>query len=418
MKKFVSTLLSSVVLSSLPVMGAASESSEAAAKTVMIGGLEVPCFNEGGKAIKWRLKMGSSITPEVKDQLRAHLSKIAVDFDKLISKGINVLDPAYNDIFTNISFRAFMKRGPKFIDQVCQLIEHNWIKTLNLNANNIDDADAKKISEMLAKSTSLESLSLGSNVIDTAGMCALADSLKSNTTLKSLALSFNKSEVKYDKPPYKMNPIAVDVLVDMLSVNTSLETLAINQIGVQGSAIIGEALGKNSIHLKHLDLSCQRNFSEIGDAGVNHIAAGLKTNTTLKSIDLTGNEIGARGAQYLADALRANETLENLSLGCNDIGDSGFIAIIDALEEKNRTLRSVSLHGKIGESAAWKLASMIKKNPVIEKIYAQMMFSDRSAIGIADAVEGNPNIKYICMGVKSDKTKEAIRKQLGTRVGM
>ncbi|KAF9386232.1 hypothetical protein CPB97_003913 [Podila verticillata] len=49
----------------------------------------------------------------------------------------------------------------------------------------------------------------------------------------------------------------------------------------------------------------------------------LKTNSTLTTLDLSGNSIGNNGVQALAEALKTNSTLATLELQNNSIGDTG-----------------------------------------------------------------------------------------------
>jgi len=47
----------------------------------------------------------------------------------------------------------------------------------------------------------------------------------------------------------------------------------------------------------------------IGDEGVKQLAIALKTNTTLKILNLAYNRIENHGAKYLADALKINQVM-------------------------------------------------------------------------------------------------------------
>jgi Ran GTPase-activating protein (RanGAP) involved in mRNA processing and transport len=60
-----------------------------------------------------------------------------------------------------------------------------------------------------------------------------------------------------------------------------------------------------------------------GDKEAQLLAAVLRENTTIQSLDLSVNAIQNEGAMYLAQALRGNRTLRKLKLCHNMIGAPG-----------------------------------------------------------------------------------------------
>merc|ERR1712003_501997 len=61
-----------------------------------------------------------------------------------------------------------------------------------------------------------------------------------------------------------------------------------------------------------------------GAQGAQEIADALRENSTLTTLDLSGNNVKDEGAVSLADALEVNKTLSTLSLSSNYIGDVTF----------------------------------------------------------------------------------------------
>jgi hypothetical protein len=57
------------------------------------------------------------------------------------------------------------------------------------------------------------------------------------------------------------------------------------------------------------------------------IAAALKGDASLQSLDIGGNNIGPEGIAAVAEALRGNENLATLELGYNPIGEAGAKAL-------------------------------------------------------------------------------------------
>lgn len=62
-----------------------------------------------------------------------------------------------------------------------------------MSSNNINDAGAKALAEMLKGNTTLESLELNSNGIEYDGAVAIAEAIVENTSLKVLALRYART---------------------------------------------------------------------------------------------------------------------------------------------------------------------------------------------------------------------------------
>ena len=108
-----------------------------------------------------------------------------------------------------------------------------------------------------------------------------------------------------------------------------------------------------------LDLSSCRILAD----GAKALAEILKTNTTLREINLWGNNIGNEGVIKLAGALRENKTLTKLNLGWNNIDDAGAKALAEALRENN-TLQKLNLSGNNIEDVGFlALAEAAIENP-------------------------------------------------------
>ena len=74
----------------------------------------------------------------------------------------------------------------------------------------------------------------------------------------------------------------------------------------------------------------------------NTVILGLKSNISLKELNLYQSNIGVEGAKALADALKTNTKLTKLDLVFNKIENEGAIALASALE-KNQTLTEINL---------------------------------------------------------------------------
>jgi Ran GTPase-activating protein (RanGAP) involved in mRNA processing and transport len=75
---------------------------------------------------------------------------------------------------------------------------------------------------------------------------------------------------------------------------------------------------------------------------VEPIAEALKTNKSLKILNLSRNRIRDQGATALSFALRINDTLESLDVSWNEIGAPGAVSIADTLLV-NQTLLDLNI---------------------------------------------------------------------------
>jgi predicted nucleic acid-binding Zn-ribbon protein len=87
----------------------------------------------------------------------------------------------------------------------------------------------------------------------------------------------------------------------------------------------------------------------------------LKTNTTLKELDLGYNGIGDAGGKAFAEMLKTNTTLKALDLSDNGIGDAGGKALAEMLKT-NTTLTALYLMEKIGVQLMRDIRELIKQN--------------------------------------------------------
>ena len=101
----------------------------------------------------------------------------------------------------------------------------------------------------------------------------------------------------------------------------------------------------------------------------NTVILGLKSNISLKELNLYQSNIGVEGAKALADALKTNTKLTKLDLVFNKIENEGAIALASALE-KNQTLTEINLaNNMIGDEGAIALAKALETNISVRKIY-------------------------------------------------
>ena len=137
-------------------------------------------------------------------------------------------------------------------------------------------------------------------------------------------------------------------IAEKLRTNKSLRELQLYTCGLtsEGVGYVAKALAVNN-SLEMLNLG----GNKIEDEGVNHLASALRVNRSLKSLELSSCGMTDRGLKHITDSLQHNQSLEELKLynfqnqkQLNDITVNG--AAIDGLFDtigKTSTLRSLLL---------------------------------------------------------------------------
>ena len=151
----------------------------------------------------------------------------------------------------------------------------------------------------------------------------------------------------------------LDVLYQVIEQSTVLEKL---DVGVNHLTLadgkFANAIGKNTT-IKRLWLT----DNNINVQGTRHLANALKENITpLKDLDLAGNIIGDEGAEYIADVLAVSKSIQKIYLGKNNIGDKGAESIAASLV-LNTGIREIYLDwNNITDMGVQKLADALESN--------------------------------------------------------
>jgi hypothetical protein len=119
-----------------------------------------------------------------------------------------------------------------------------------------------------------------------------------------------------------------------LRLNTTVTSLNLgsNRISEEGASDIAEAL---SVNTALTALSLRGNA--IRCDGAVHFADALEKNSTLKSLNLGGNGILGHGTKRLAEALKVNESLSELVLSSNGIDQEAAKTLTEAVKDSNVT---------------------------------------------------------------------------------
>jgi Ran GTPase-activating protein (RanGAP) involved in mRNA processing and transport len=167
---------------------------------------------------------------------------------------------------------------------------------------------------------------------------------------------------------------------------------------------LGDALRTNAT-LKSLDLDRSR----VGNAGAAALGVALRVNATLTSLAVAKNDIDDEGAAALAEALRVNATLTTLNLQDNRIGDAGAVALGGALRV-NATLTSLVLDfNRIGDAGAVALAEALRVNAALTTLDLDYNgVGDVGADALGEALRVNATLTTLTMN-NAHVTKDGLR---------
>jgi Ran GTPase-activating protein (RanGAP) involved in mRNA processing and transport len=140
-----------------------------------------------------------------------------------------------------------------------------------------------------------------------------------------------------------------------------------NQIISSGASILADTLLNN----RTLELLSLWN-NQVGDRGVQSLSNALSINrSTLKKLDLSQNDVTDEGARHLAQMLKTNKILTHLTLSNNKISNEGVQLLADALQNRNNTLKKLSLtqNKLLSDASVDFLLNMFKHNRSLEKLW-------------------------------------------------
>ena len=237
---------------------------------------------------------------------------------------------------------------PKIFRSISEVLKDNsTLKKLSLVDCSINAEDAKLLSEILKTKITLTTLNLSCNNIGVLGAQYISEALKTNRTLTTLDLSFsdigilgthyisealkiNRTLTTLDLSYNNIGDLGAQHISKALQINGTLTTLGLtgNYIETLGGHCISEALDENSkTTLTTLDLA-QNDIATfkippnselttlfLGDNnirgdGVRQLAEKLSNNTTLTSLNISGNGVPEN---MIVKALRNNTTITQLS---------------------------------------------------------------------------------------------------------
>ncbi|KNC51358.1 NOD3 protein [Thecamonas trahens ATCC 50062] len=206
----------------------------------------------------------------------------------------------------------------------------NSVQVLALAGNSLGKGVAT-FAPHLTKASGLTELDLSDVSLEKHGIAALVETLPTVRNLRTLSLADNgistkdgvplvgaigasRSLVTVDLSGNSFKKDFAEALGSALAASTSLRSLSLasNKLGGEGAAAIGRALAANGLALTDLSLA----GNKIG-SGVDALAEGLTSNSTLISLSLANNSISGDHFMEVVTALEANTGLRHVDMTGN-----------------------------------------------------------------------------------------------------
>jgi len=241
------------------------------------------------------------------------------------------------------------------------------------------------VREVLAAAVASEHprhLLLGTNALGPAGVEAVAAAMTGGHRIETVYLGCN-------------HITDVTPLADRLAGDATVTGLWLkrNPIGDAGVAAIARALRTNT-SVRTLDLF----NTAVTEAGLGHLADALATRPRpVERLYLGGNGLGPSAAPVLARLVRCG--VIDLSLSVNHLGDSGLVALASALDRLDRPVGLGAGGNGLSPAGVADLAARLHlfdrldlARPPSERILGAVsnVVGDRGAVALADRLPGSP----------------------------
>ena len=270
------------------------------------------------------------------------------------------------------------------VNLITSLTTFSTIRELDLEHTPFGFEDCKALSELLATSKYIKVLDiseqgqLDDDRLSPDSVQLIIDGLSHNTSLEKLNMSwsnFSSENVLH--------------LASVLRVNTRFKVLSIGRCNIQGndSVHLAKALEENTTtQLQTLELG----GNPIGSEGAVAFAGMLATNKSLAKLNMSWCSIQGEGAVCLVKALEKNSTVREFDISDNLIGSEGAVAFADMLAT-NKSLAKLNMNFcSIQGEGAVAFASMLKKNQCLKTLDLW----DNDSVGVEGALELIESLKH------------------------
>ncbi|KAJ6244280.1 hypothetical protein M0813_21544 [Anaeramoeba flamelloides] len=230
--------------------------------------------------------------------------------------------------------------------------KHSRITTLDISGCGIDEASATGLSNVIKNTDCLHDLNLSATNFPNDKFGLLLSSMKANINDLQFFFRFNDNYLgvegaeefkKIVIKDQKCFLIGFEINQNWLKsqgikyICEALEKQKIKSLSISENVerandgeIAGFALATLLKRNKHLEtIICRGEDNKYIGAEIRHLLIELIYNSTLKSLDITGNKMGNSGCNCLANAIRNNISLTSLKFDENDFTLHGFVDLAE-----------------------------------------------------------------------------------------
>jgi hypothetical protein len=222
---------------------------------------------------------------------------------------------------------------------------HETVATLVLSGNQ-DDQARRAIQMGLQTNKSVHTLKLLGVPFTTPEDTTIFQSLRETTSLRTLdmtrshfapeaasafagELSQNISLTRLNLDQCGLSDACLEQIISALGNNTIIQDLNLTQNSAHSLALtaLAKLVASEGTQLKSLNLSHQiltGDQEELDLASLAHAVDALRTNTSITSLDISGNTFSDEAVKALAVCLSVNSTLETLDVSESEITETGM----------------------------------------------------------------------------------------------
>jgi Ran GTPase-activating protein (RanGAP) involved in mRNA processing and transport len=279
--------------------------------------------------------------------------------------------------------------------------------------------NVQQLTAVLRQNAVLQSLDLDSSALGSAGLAEIAPALYRNTSIRSLDLSSNslhdiesanvlRELIRRNKTitslcaaynTFGRNAAAARSIIEGVRSNTTIQQLDLSGCGLDDQCIslLANALFTRNASITKLVLR----FNVFTSVGVRALVDNnVEAVKTLTELCLSLNPVRSEGATILASALGRNAMpkLKHLDMSWCHIDDDGFVALVSALEQ-NHSLQILNLQGNdFGERGFMALAESLPSIKGLQQIKLRANASFQSTLPLLlDGFRKNTSLMEVSM---------------------
>lgn len=232
--------------------------------------------------------------------------------------------------------------------------------------------------DSLQRSSSLLKFNLNDNLIRQDGLNKLLSNIANNRALISLSIADSYME---DERAFSLS----------IGTNQSLKKLNIAhcQLTNYSATRISDIIDHNII--EKLDIS----LNYIQKAGLDEIIKAINCNSSLKTLNISGNNISPNGFETLSKILK-NTTIKKLRMADCCMESNSAVKIAESLKiNKGLLVLDVSSNRMNGISNTAFMSSLVSNNILSSLTMQKCFIDDKDAINISAMLKGNKAIRML-----------------------